>query len=99
MIPAVAPFVLSLPDMLFFRVASTMVKIDPQARSSMLDDLERHRVTEIDYLNGEVVRLGEAHGIPTPVNRKVIALVREAEGKRGGSPGISASRLASLVAC
>jgi 2-dehydropantoate 2-reductase len=99
MIPAVAPFVLSLPDILFFRVASTMVKIDPQARSSMLDDLERHRVTEIDYLNGEVVRLGEAHGIPTPVNRKVIALVREAEGKRGGSPGISASRLASLVAC
>jgi 2-dehydropantoate 2-reductase len=56
-------------------------------------------VTEIDYLNGEVVRLGEAHGIPTPVNRKVIALVREAEGKRAGSPCISASRLASLVAC
>jgi len=98
MIPTVAPFVLSLPDAVFFRIAATMVKIDPKARSSMLDDLDRGRATEVDYLNGEIVRLGDAHGIPVPVNRKIIALVKEAEAKRAGSPRISALQLAALVA-
>lgn len=97
MIPWIAPYVLSLPDVLFFRVAATMVKIDPQARSSMLDDLERHRATEIDYLNGEIVRLADAHGVAAPVNRKIIALVKEAEAKREGSPRLSASRLTELA--
>ncbi len=97
MIPAIAPFVLSLPDAVFFRVAATMVKIDPKARSSMLDDLDRGRATEVDYLNGEIVRLGEAHGIATPVNRKIIALVKEAETKRQGSPRIPSLRLKELV--
>ena len=84
MIPSVAPFVLSLPDAVFFRIAATMVKIDPQARSSMLDDLMQKRVTEIDFLNGEIVRLGDKYGVPTPVNRAIIALVKDAEAKRQG---------------
>ncbi len=96
-VPQIAPFVLSLPNAVFLRVAAAMVKIDPQARSSMLDDLERGRATEIDYLNGEIVRLGDAHAVPTPVNRKVIALIKEAEAKRAGSPRIPAARLAELV--
>jgi len=96
-VPQIMPAVLSLPNALFLRVAATMVKIDPQARSSMADDLERRRVTEIDHLNGEIVRLGERHAVPTPVNRKIIALVKEAEAKREGSPRLSAARLAELV--
>jgi len=44
-------------------------------RSSMLQAIERGRVPAIDFLNGEVVRHGEARGIRTPVNRRIVELV------------------------
>lgn len=47
--------------------------------SSTAQDLFRGRRTEIDYLNGEVVRRGAALGIPTPVNQALWVLVRLAE--------------------
>jgi 2-dehydropantoate 2-reductase len=49
---------------------------------SMVSDIERGRPTEIDQLNGEIVRLGLRTGMPTPVNGKVIELVRAIEGRR-----------------
>ena len=97
MIPVIAPFVLELPDALFLRVASAMVKVDKTARSSMLDDLERKKVTEIDYLNGEIVRLSDRRGVAVPVNRRVIALVKEAEAARSGSPRIPSAKLLAMV--
>lgn len=93
MIPWLAPFILSLPDWLFFRVASSMVKIDPQARSSMWEDLERGRLTEIDYLNGEIVRLGQQVGLPTPINQGIVKLIKSIEGSTQGSPKLSAEIL------
>jgi 2-dehydropantoate 2-reductase len=48
---------------------------------SMVSDIERGRPTEIDQLNGEIVRLGQKIGMPTPVNTKIIELVRAIEGK------------------
>lgn len=48
-------------------------------RSSMLQDVEAGRRTEIDYLNGAVVRLGERHGTPTPGNDALASLVRARE--------------------
>lgn len=48
-------------------------------RSSMLQDVEAGRKTEIDYLNGAVVRLGARHGIPTPSNEAVANLIRSRE--------------------
>lgn len=44
-------------------------------RSSMLRALERGRVPPVDYINGEVVTRGAAHGVPTPVNRAAVELV------------------------
>jgi len=41
--------------------------------------LERGRPPEIDHLNGEIVRRGEALGIPTPVNRALVGRVRAIE--------------------
>jgi 2-dehydropantoate 2-reductase len=93
MVPRFAPFVLSLPNPLFFSVAAAMVKIDPKARSSMLDDLERGRQTEVDYLNGEVIALGERHGVAVPANRAVRDLVKVAEAARAGSPKLSAAQI------
>jgi 2-dehydropantoate 2-reductase len=60
--------------------------LPPTARheSSMLQDLRAGRLTEIDALCGAVARLGSAHGIETPVNDSLTALVHLAEG-RGAS--------------
>jgi 2-dehydropantoate 2-reductase len=50
--------------------------------SSMLDSLRRGRRTEIAFINGRVVELGEASGIPCPLNRTAVELVREMEAGR-----------------
>jgi 2-dehydropantoate 2-reductase len=97
LIPSLAPFVLTLPNPIFLRVAAAMVAVDRTARSSMQDDLEKGRQTEIDFLNGEIVRLAEARGLAAPVNRRVIELVKEAERARAGSPRISSEELCRLV--
>lgn len=47
---------------------------------SMVADLERGRPTEIDQLNGEILRLGEKAGSPTPVNAKIVCLVHAMQG-------------------
>ncbi|MET0013025.1 MAG: ketopantoate reductase family protein [Sedimenticola sp.] len=44
--------------------------------SSMLQDIRAGRETEIDFINGAVVRLGVMHGIPTPVNRTLVRQIR-----------------------
>ena len=54
----------------------------PQAISSTAQDLERGRPTEIDYLNGYVVRACDACGLPAPVNRTLYALVKLLEQGR-----------------
>lgn len=48
-------------------------------RSSMLQDVDRGRRTEIDALNGAVVGLGEKLGVETPVNRALTSLVKGLE--------------------
>jgi 2-dehydropantoate 2-reductase len=93
--PAWLPYVLDLPDWLFRRVAARMLAIDPLARSSMWEDLQLGRSTEIDSLNGEIVRLGAAHGLPTPMNSRVVELIKAAEA--GGKRNYSAQELHELV--
>jgi 2-dehydropantoate 2-reductase len=73
------PRALRLPDALFERVGRAMLTIDPLARSSMSDDLEARRATEIDWINGEVVRLAQRLGQTAPVNERLCQLVHEAE--------------------
>ena len=77
--PRLLPTLLKVPDAVFTRVASTMLEIDPFARSSMADDLDLGRTTEIEWINGEVVRLAAEVGLDAPVNHRVVELVREAE--------------------
>lgn len=80
--PRWIPSLLGTPDAVFTRVAGRMLAIDPLARSSMWEDLEAGRTTEVDYLNGEVVALARRHGAGAPVNERLVALIRDAE--RGG---------------
>lgn len=78
--PSLVPWLLDLPDWLFLRLAGSVLEVDPAARSSMIDALDTGRRTDVDWLNGEIVRLAERHGQATPVNRRLVELVHEAEG-------------------
>ncbi|MGB8004087.1 MAG: 2-dehydropantoate 2-reductase [Gaiellaceae bacterium] len=48
-------------------------------KASMLQDVEAKRPTEIDYLNGGIVRFGSEHGVETPLNRATWSLVKALE--------------------
>jgi 2-dehydropantoate 2-reductase len=92
--PALLPKVLRLPDWLFRLLARRMLAIDPEARSSMWDDLQRGRPTEIGELQGAVLGLAERTGTPAPLLKSVSALVRAAEAARLGSPGLTPEQVA-----
>lgn len=70
---------LGLPDWLFNRFVLPRQNISPGAMASMARDLAAGRPTEIETLNGDIVRLATAHGHSAPINAKLVALVREAE--------------------
>ena len=59
------------------RISETM----PGQFSSTAQDLARGKRSEIEHLNGVVARRGEALGVPTPVNRTLLALVKLLESK------------------
>jgi 2-dehydropantoate 2-reductase len=48
-------------------------------RASMLQDALAHRPTEIDAMNGGIARFGAQHGVPTPLNEAIVALVHGME--------------------
>ncbi len=48
-------------------------------KTSMLQSLEKGSITEIDFINGAVVRLGQRYGIATPVNATLVACVKGIE--------------------
>ena len=54
----------------------------PSQSSSTAQDLARGKPTEIDYLNGFIVRRGEVLGVATPANRVLWALVKLLEGRQ-----------------
>ena len=57
------------------RIGQTMVG----QMSSTAQDVARAKPTEIEHLNGLVVRRGQALGIPTPVNQALYALIKLVE--------------------
>ena len=65
------------PEVLIDHAAKREVAYDHKA--SMLQDVEARRTTEIDYLNGGIVRAGREHGVPTPLNNAIWALVKGVE--------------------
>ncbi len=95
--PAISAYVLRLPNWLFLRIAKKVLQIDPLARSSMWEDFEKKRKTEIDYLNGAVVNLANQLGQKAPVSSRLIELVKKAENASKSSPMISAQQLTELM--
>lgn len=93
--PSRLPRIIDSPDWLFNRFFLKRWKIDAHARSSMADDLAEGRRTEVDFINGELVRLAERLQRTAPVNSAIVELVRKAES--GAKPlGPAALRKAAL---
>jgi 2-dehydropantoate 2-reductase len=72
--------------------------LSPEGKTSMLQDIEAGRKTEVEIFAGKVVALGERHRIPTPVNRTVLNIIHVLEQQaaagcserhvgQGGHPG------------
>jgi len=92
--PWLLPTVLGSPDWLFNTLFLRGWKIDAKARSSMADDLAAGRKTEVDYLNGELVRVAERLLVDAPVNRTIVELVHKAEA---GAPALGPAQLREAV--
>lgn len=89
----VMSFIMRLPTPIVRVVVRAQLRVDPEARVSMWTDLERGRLTEVDFLNGEIVSLAEKHGTKAPINQRVVDLVHEAERANSGSPQLSPETL------
>jgi len=87
------PHVLRLPTPIYSRVAASMMKIDPHARSSMWEDLQQGRITEVGYLQGAVLALAQKHGRDARLCARVIRAVQAAEAAKAGSPHLQPSQL------
>jgi 2-dehydropantoate 2-reductase len=83
------PHLLRLPDAIFGVLLGRTMKIDPDARSSMWEDLQRGRRTEIDYLQGVITAIADRHGLQAPLSRRIVALIRDAEAAGKGSPALT----------
>jgi len=88
--------VLRLPNVIYKIIMNKIVKIDAAARSSMLDDLKMGRVSEVNYLQGEIVRLAEKTGQAAPYNKIILQVVNEAF-TQGQSPKLSGQEIYSRL--
>jgi len=54
-------------------------KLSPRGKTSMLQDIEAARKTEVEIFGGKMVELGNLHGIPTPINQAMLQVIRVLE--------------------
>ncbi len=87
---------LSLPNWIYKIVMQKIVKIDAKARSSMLDDLEAGRPSEINFLQGEIVRKAQKLNHQAPYNQTILDAV-ETAFERGVSPTLSGKEILGLL--
>lgn len=73
--PQLMPMLLKLPNWVFTRLAKKMLRMDASARSSMWDDVQHARTTEVDDLCGAVVRLANQVAVPAPCNAAMCKLI------------------------
>jgi 2-dehydropantoate 2-reductase len=67
---------IELGDETMFERTKLVLRRTSENKSSMLQDVERRKRTEIDEISGEIVRWADASGVETPVNRTLWLLVR-----------------------
>lgn len=94
--PHLIPHLMRLPNFIFTRIAQKMLAIDPTARTSMWWDVSQGKPSEIEFLNGAVVREGKALGIDCPMNAAIVRLVRQVETGQQ-TIGLSAAELQTAL--
>ncbi|MCI0533947.1 MAG: 2-dehydropantoate 2-reductase [Verrucomicrobiales bacterium] len=60
-------------------ITGLLKKLAPNSKPSMLQDVEKQRLTEIDVINGAIVEAGHRVGIPTPYNQALVWLIKALE--------------------
>lgn len=95
--PRLAPVVMRLPTPLFRVIAGAMLRVAPEARTSMAGDLAAGRRSELPWLNGKVAEAGRETGVPTPVIDAVIAMTEEAFAA-GASPRMTGAEARARIA-
>lgn len=73
--PHVMPYLLKLPNFIFTRIAKKMLRMDASARSSMWDDFQLGRITEVEDMCGAIVRLAKQAGTQAPCNAAMCQLI------------------------
>jgi len=63
------------------RFNEILLDLNPQGKTSMLQDVEAGRKTEVEMLAGKVIALGRQYNLPTPVNQRLFDLIKEIEVK------------------
>lgn len=56
-----------------------LFRLNPQGKTSMLQDVEAGRKTEVEMFAGQVIELGRCYGVPTPVNQSLFDQIRKIE--------------------
>ena len=87
------PPLMRLPDFLFETLLGRTMMIDPEARSSMWDDLQRGRRTEVDYLQGVIIGIAARRGLKVPLSQRIVTLIHHAEAAGKGSPGLTPEQI------
>jgi 2-dehydropantoate 2-reductase len=92
--PGVIARALLLPNFIVTALARRIASVDEGARSSTLQDLDRGKATEIDDLNGAIVRIATQAGRRAPVNERVTEVIKrhEAAVLAGEKPKFVAAR-------
>lgn len=60
-------------------MVKTINALDPEGKTSMLQDLEARRVTEVDYFSGEIIKMGKLLNVPTPINEFLFHAIKYQE--------------------
>jgi 2-dehydropantoate 2-reductase len=61
--------------------AAILLALSPDGKTSMLQDIEAGRKTEVEIFAGKVMSMGETHGVPTPVNETTGRIIKVLETK------------------
>ena len=79
--PKLLLFLLRLPTF-FIRFGVRLMRIESDAKSSMLQSILRGKQTEVEFLNGEIDKLARNMGLKAPINRELVQIVKEMERKK-----------------
>ena len=94
--PKLAMKFLSASDFIFNNSLLKLQRLDKTSMTSMASDMQNGKPTEIDSINGEIVRIAERIGHPAPVNSSLVHLIKRAEAD-GFSPRFSAQEIATKL--